>query len=272
MPSPVTSRSGPAGPVFTADSRWIRRASRSRPRLRLICLPFAGGGASIYQRLPGLLPPSIEVIALQLPGREDRTREDPPGDLSALTAAAAVALRPYLHVPFAFYGHCAGALLGYEVAHEIGARFGKWPSMLVAAAQPAPRLPTTSAPLHRLPDARLLEVVGDRGGLPPAVARRPDLVEMLLPLLRSDFTLWERYTAQPRGRMPCPVLTVRGRDDLLVDATVTEPWAEESSVGWRELLVDGGHYFINGLGRADADAIGRALLVSVDSVDQLPTA
>src|SRR5689334_9345116 len=104
-------------PVFTADSRWIRRAVRPRPSLRLVCLPFAGGGASVYQSLARRLPHSIEVLAIQLPGREERTREDPPASVPALAAACAVAVRPYLNVPYALYGHCAGALLAYEVAH-----------------------------------------------------------------------------------------------------------------------------------------------------------
>lgn len=249
----------PRRPVFTAESRWIRRAARHRPRLRLVCLPFAGGGASVYQALPGLLPPSIEVLAVQLPGREDRSRENPPGNLSALVAACAVALRPYLNVPYALYGHCAGALLAYEVAHEVGRRFGVWPTHLVAGAQPAPHLPVTNFPLHELPDEDLLEVIRERGGLPEAVARRPDLVAVLLPLLRSDFALWENYRHSPRDPLPCPVTTVRGRADLLVDASATEPWAQHSEAGWSELLVEGGHYFISGLGRTDAHALADLL-------------
>jgi medium-chain acyl-[acyl-carrier-protein] hydrolase len=261
MSSQVTVR---GGPVFTADSRWVRRAARSRPRLRLVCLPFAGGGTSIYQRLPELLPPSIEVIALQLPGREERTREEPPTDVSALAAAGAVALRPYLGMPFAFYGHCAGALLALEMAHEVGARFGVWPSMLVAAAQPAPHLHATSSPLHELPDEQLIAAVRDRGGLPAAIAGDPGLVELLLPLLRSDFALWEQYAVSRRDPLPCPIMTVRGRDDTIVDAAATRAWAQYSTTGWTELLVDGGHYFIAGLGSADAGAIARPLLASVD--------
>jgi len=250
--------------VFTADSRWVRRAVRPKPRLRLICLPFAGGGASIYQKLPELLPPSIEVVALQLPGREDRTREEPPRSMSALVTACAVAMRPYRGVPYAFYGHCAGALLAYELAHEVHTRFGTWPSMLVAGAQPAPHLHTPATPLHELPDDLLLEVIRERGGLPEAVTRNPGLVEVLLPLLRADFTLWEQYTPRSRAPLPCPVLTVRGRDDRLVDAAATQPWAEYSTAGWAELFVEGGHYFVAALGPTDAAAIGRALLASLD--------
>ena len=250
-----------AAPVFTIDSPWIRRAARRSARLRLVCVPYAGGGASVFRDLPDLLPPSIEVLTLQLPGREDRSGEDPPNDVHRLAKACAVALRPYLGTPFAFYGHCAGALLANEVAHEVGRRFGTWPTRLVAGAQPAPGLPVAGRrTLHQLPDDGLLDVVAERGGLVDALFRRPELVDMFLRLLRSDFTLWETYRYESLGLLPCPVTTVRGRDDDLVDAGQTAQWAKHTSGGWTELEVDGGHYFVTGLDATDAGALARVLL------------
>lgn len=96
------------GPVsFTADSRWVRRVPREDARMRLICLPFAGGGASVYQRMAALLPSWVEILAVQYPGREDRSREDPPSSVAGLVTACAIALRPYTTMPYALYGHCA---------------------------------------------------------------------------------------------------------------------------------------------------------------------
>jgi medium-chain acyl-[acyl-carrier-protein] hydrolase len=247
-------------PVFTADSRWIRRAARTDPRMRLVCLPFAGGGASVYHRLPELLPPSIEVIAIQLPGREDRAREAPPGNIAALARTCAVALRPYLNMPFALYGHCAGALLAYEMAYEIAQRSAVWPSLLVAAAQPAPLLSVTRTPLHTLPDEALVETIRQRGGLPEAVLKRPELLDVLLPLLRSDFALWEQYLPVSRPPLQCPVHVLRGRDDDLVPADAAKGWEQHTTAGCTDQVVDGGHYFIGGLGQADAAALARSLL------------
>ena len=246
--------------AFTIDSPWIRRAPRPSPRMRLVCVPYAGGGASVYRGLPDLLPDSIEVLALQLPGREDRSREDMPTDVRRMAKACAVALRPYLGTPFAFYGHCAGALLANEIAHEVGRRYGVWPTRLVAGAQPAPHRPVGRRTLPQRPDDGLLDVVADRGGLPSALFRRPELVDMFLRLLRSDFTLWETYRYDSPGQLPCPVTTVRGREDELVDASQTAPWAEHTSAGWDELQVAGGHYFVTGLDTTDAGALARALL------------
>ena len=62
--------------AYRVFSKWI---TCPRPNadatLRLFCLPYAGGGASIYRLWGPALPSWIEVCPVQLPGREDRYRE-----------------------------------------------------------------------------------------------------------------------------------------------------------------------------------------------------
>lgn len=257
---PMTSRTA----AFTADSPWIRRAPRPSATVRLICLPFAGGGASVFRSLAGRVPDSVEVVAVQLPGREDRSGEDPPHDIDYLVLACAVLLRPYCTMPYVLYGHCAGALLAYEVAQTMGRRYGMWPSLLVAGAQPAPHLHRGDDVLHTLPDADLVEAIRQRGGLADQIADNPRMVEYLLPLLRSDFELWERYQHQPGPPLPCPVVALRGRDDEIVTAETTEPWRDHTSVDFSDVVVDGGHYFITELPDASADQLARVVLAETD--------
>ncbi|MFD8478596.1 thioesterase II family protein [Kitasatospora sp. NPDC059673] len=234
-----------AGAVFTAESPWIRRAARPAPSVRLICLPYAGGGASVYRDWPELLPPSVEVLAVQLPGREDRSAEDPPAGLNPLVRAAAIALRPFCTDEFVLYGHCAGGLLAYELARELGQRHGIRPRRVIAAAQPAPQSPPPARPLHTLPDAELLDTVRERGGLPDAVLANPAMVEFLLPLLRADFALWEQYRHRPGDPLPCPVTTLRGTEDTVVDRADLAGWESCTTAGHSHHEVDGGHYFVN---------------------------
>ncbi|MEV4131793.1 thioesterase domain-containing protein [Dactylosporangium sp. NPDC049742] len=244
--------------TFTADSQWVRRVPREGARLRLVCLPFAGGGASVYQGMAALLPSWIEVMAVQPPGHEDRSREPLPASIPGLVTACAIALRPYTTMPYALYGHCAGALLAHEVAHEMGRRFGTWPQRLIAAEQPAPQAPPPPAPLHLRSDEDLLASIRDRGGLPAAVAGNAQLLEFLLPVLRHDFALWENYRHRHRPPLPVPITTVRGTAGS-VDETALAGWAEQTTAGRTGVTVEGGHYFIVGLTAAAAGGIAAAL-------------
>src|SRR5688572_21943118 len=98
--------------VAVALDRWLLRPlSPGDARLRLFCLPYAGGGASAFRLWPPALAPEVEVCPIQLPGRENRLLETPFTDVSALVAALATALEPAVDRPFALFGHSLGALI-----------------------------------------------------------------------------------------------------------------------------------------------------------------
>ena len=60
--------------------------TRHNAKMRLICFHYAGGGASIFQQWGAQLPEYIEVVAIQLPGREDRFKDQPVADINIATA------------------------------------------------------------------------------------------------------------------------------------------------------------------------------------------
>jgi medium-chain acyl-[acyl-carrier-protein] hydrolase len=98
---------------------WITSPRQSgAERLRLFCLPYAGGGAILYHAWAAALP-NVEVCPIQLPGRESRIREPALTRMSLLTDALTVAMRPYLSRPFAFFGHSMGALISFELARRL---------------------------------------------------------------------------------------------------------------------------------------------------------
>src|SRR5579859_3905311 len=98
----------PAGSL----QRWITMPRpRQMPRLRLFCLPYAGGGASMFRDWTTGLPADIDVCPILLPGRESRVREPAFSRVEPLVEALAPAVLPYLDVPYALFGHSMGALI-----------------------------------------------------------------------------------------------------------------------------------------------------------------
>jgi surfactin synthase thioesterase subunit len=88
----------------------------------LFCLPYAGGGASTYNTWNELLPRHAEVCAIELPGRESKSREAPFTAMAPLVDQLTDLIQPLLNIPFALFGHSMGALISFELARELRRR------------------------------------------------------------------------------------------------------------------------------------------------------
>ena len=93
--------------------------ARDGAALRLLCFHHAGGGAAVYRRWGHDLSSSMEVAAVQLPGRANRLAEPPIADVPSLVDALVSNLAPHLVGRFAFFGHSMGAFVAFEIACEL---------------------------------------------------------------------------------------------------------------------------------------------------------
>ena len=127
-------------PHHQSSERWLAyREVNPRARVRMFCFPYAGGGASAYRGWAGPLPPDVEVCPVQLPGREGRLRDAPFDHPEPLVQALADALQPYFQgLPFVFFGHSMGAMLGFELARELRRRGQSLPLHLFVSGRRAP--------------------------------------------------------------------------------------------------------------------------------------
>ncbi len=97
-------------------NNWVACAKPNpQAKLRLFCFHYAGGGASVFRGWRDSLPQSVEVCAIELPGRGMRLRESPFTQLEPLVQHLASTLLPYLDKPFAFFGHSMGGLVSFEL-------------------------------------------------------------------------------------------------------------------------------------------------------------
>src|SRR5262245_35105544 len=147
--------------------------------LRLFCFPYAGAGASVFAPWAKLLPPEIELHALQLPGRETRWREESYRQFPPLIEALSAALQPYLDKPFAFFGHSLGALISFETARHLRREYNREPAYLFVSGRRSPQLPSSGPALHPLPDAAFIEQIQQRyNGIPQVILQDQELMQL----------------------------------------------------------------------------------------------
>lgn len=221
------------------------RKIQSEPAVRLFCLPYAGGSASVFRDWPNRLPPSIEVCAVQLPGRETRLKEPVFTRLGPLVQELARAVLPSLDRPVALFGHSVGALIAFELARHLRAQYGIRPVHLWAAACPAPQLPDADAPIHTLPEPDFRERVRRFNGTPTAVLEHEELMGMMGPVLRADFALRETYAYVSDAPLDCPITVFGGVQDHDVGEAALLAWQAQTSRSFRLHMLPGNHFFLH---------------------------
>jgi medium-chain acyl-[acyl-carrier-protein] hydrolase len=253
-----------------ASDRWIMQPRRlPRARLRLFCLPHAGGGASLYRLWAEHLPEFIEVCPIQLPGRETRIRERPFDALEPLVRALTEAVTPWLDRPYAVFGHSAGALIGFELSRALRSAGLPEPVRLFVSGRTAPHHPCDEPATWDLPDAALIETLRELGGAREEVLAHPELMELLLPIVRADLAVAERYVFRGGDPLDSPITALAGRDDPRAPPAALEGWAEHTRGRFQLEVFPGGHFFVQTIPAAVCRLVA-AELAEVADVDPPP--
>jgi medium-chain acyl-[acyl-carrier-protein] hydrolase len=212
------------------SSPWFPfRILRTAPDARLVCIPPAGKGGSVFRSWQAAAPDSIEVLAMQLPGRETRIEEPPIDDVAVLADRVADALAPFLDQPLAFFGHCYGALVAYEVARRLP---DDAVARLCVSSCSAPQLlaPTGWSARDRsfAEDVEILrDAYGDKVADLPA-----ELLEDLMPSLLADLIALDRYRCEQPAKLRCPIHLFAWDQDHTVPTASLHAWAHCTAAGF----------------------------------------
>ncbi|MEV0266881.1 alpha/beta fold hydrolase [Streptomyces sp. NPDC050617] len=213
----------------------------------LVCLPFAGGGASFYrtwQKQYRKQPDSLVILPLQLPGREELFLEEPFRDLSkAADALAPQVIEQTGGHPVVLFGHCLGATLAYEVA----CRLRNVPAVdlchLIVSGSPGPWSDRSQLAIG-LADDELVDSVQELTGYQHEALANPDLLELLLVALRADIEMHANYRPESVKPLRIPITALRGKDDHLVSASQAAGWRKATTGDFRLRESPGGHMYL----------------------------
>ena len=214
-------------------------------KIRLFCFPYAGRGASMYTACVEYFKPAIEVIALQLPGREERVLETPCVSMPSLVEDCLEQMRFYLDLPFAFFGHCLGAFLAYELALKIEDELNRTPMNFFVSSCPAPHIHYVKNPVHALSGEIFLEKINAISVDDRNRNLNANISTVLLPTLKSDFALYENYVHVNPLLLPCPIYVFSGLNDAYVTTETVMAWEKLTTQNFKSQSFLGDHLYIH---------------------------
>jgi surfactin synthase thioesterase subunit len=223
--------------------RWLVSwpdSGQADVRVTLLCVPHAGAGANQFRSWQRALGPRVGVVALQMPGREDRWLQPPAGSMEQVYAAVVPDVRRLAaQRPLVVFGHSFGGLIGYEIARRLEP--GSSLEAVVVSACRSPDLWAGQVSFGG--DDELVELLAARG-LDVDVFDE-DSREMLLNTLRADIELCTTYRHEPGASVSSPLHVWGGVDDGTVTRTHLLGWQRFTRGQFQLRDFSGGHYFIN---------------------------
>jgi amino acid adenylation domain-containing protein len=225
------------------------------PTLSLVCVPYGGGSAVVYQPLADALPPGCALWSVAAPGHDVGVTEDAlPFD--ELAAGCVREIRQKVHGPVVLYGHCAlGSALTVEIARRLEGAGREVEAVYIGAIFPFARpgggaLSLVSRVREALTGSRpylnwLISLGVEVSDLDPEQARR------FVANMRRDAKEAEEYFTGLLGaagisRLRAPVIAVVGSEDPSTDyyAERFREWHFLSPDCAVVVLDEAGHYFL----------------------------
>lgn len=211
---------------------------------RLICLPYAGAGTSIFKDW-GEYTEKLQIIPTQLPGREKRFSEKCVSKITEAIEDISSQVLPQLDdgASIALFGHSFGAILAYELAKTFMEGYQFNVVGLFVSGSPNPWERRTRRATGLSDDDFIQRVEEFAGYSHPALADR-DMVEIILPALRADVEMHELYEPPNDNPLPLEITTIRGNRDLLVTAKQMQQWNKASTYKICNKELQGGHMYL----------------------------
>lgn len=234
-------------------------------RVRLFCFHYAGGGAGTFRPWADGLDATIELVAIDPPGRGSRADEPLIESLDTFVTRLIPSLSSYLDKPFAFFGHCLGALILFETARQLLGR-GPLPleHVFVSGARP-PHLLKREGPFerdllatlirhpqfdpfrpgHEQPDPVFVEMIRHFDiDATDEFLRNPELRALLLPAVRADFAMAANYRFMATPSWHVPLTCFVGHGDPYVTREDAVQWGHYTGVSFQAWIRNTAHFLI----------------------------
>jgi len=215
--------------------------------MQLICFPHAGGFASYYNFLKAGLSDSISINIYEYSGRGKKVRERP--YLNFFDCVERISEDLYKGInneEYALFGHSMGAYAAYEVAKVMQNKYYKPVKFLFVSGQVPPAQHKKNN-IHKYSNEKFIEYLLSIGGINEDILQFKELLDMVIPIIRSDFNLIENYTPSVNCiKLKTNLCVLYGKNDKEINGLNIDEWSNYSERYLGSKAFNGEHFYFQG--------------------------
>lgn len=210
---------------------------------KLICITCAGSGASIYAGWQKFIGDSIEILPVQLPGRENRMAEKCITTCKEAAEKIASELAPYVESGnFSVFGHSMGGIIAFETVKYLE-KIGKKADICFVSSTSIEDM-RGHVRSSELDDDAFFERVSRYGAIDESseILKFPEFKSIFMNILRADFNVIETYEYDGI-KINCPIEAICGDSDPMETIENMSSWEMYTDKGVNYHLYTGGHFY-----------------------------
>jgi medium-chain acyl-[acyl-carrier-protein] hydrolase len=224
---------------------FVRKTDRPSARVQLLCFTYAASTAQVFHGWNAYVPDWIEVTGIELPGHGRRVMERPMDSYDEAAVLIADILEPVLNRPYAMFGHCLGAALGYEATRILRGRGRPQPLHLFVTGAGGPHHGIPIADVEAMTDDQLIEHLSEEYKAPLTFLTDPEMRRLFLPMVRADARMTQNYRYVPGPPVDYDITAFAGETDPYVDAARLDAWRQHTTGRLDTRLWPGSHFFFH---------------------------
>lgn len=211
--------------------------------VQMIGLPYAGGNRYSFKEFAFHLNNHLDFVTLELPGRGKRFKQPLLNNLSSMVDDVFEQILPRLDRDYILYGHSMGGILGNALIHKLKAHNKRMPLFFFVTGCSSPQNRKKGVVLHLLDDNNLKKELNAMGGFPNKILEDKELMDLLLPIIRTDITALETTMYAFKEKHNVPIILAIGKGENLEQSQIYS-WALETTESFEAHVYEGNHFFI----------------------------
>lgn len=195
-------------------------------KIKIYCLPYAGGSKSIYNDWIKTYADIAEIVPLEYKGHGEFFCESAYNSLEE--AADDMCLKIMADSPHKYivYGHSLGSIIALLTAELLEKKYGKKPEALIIGGIRPAHLKYKDEKLLNLPKEEFMNHIFDLGMTSEEIKSEPELVDIIYEIIHNDVKIEELYKYIPdaHSKLTVPIVVMTGDYDNEAPLSDMKEW------------------------------------------------
>lgn len=209
--------------------------------MNVVCFPHAGGNASTFHFLKK--EKAFHAVPYEYPAHGSRIGETPYRTFAEAVRSIAEHLLRMNAGETILLGHSMGAYIAFEVACFMETYYDVSFPAVIVSGQVAPHFFKKSS-IQEMSDRDFAQMLQEMGGMEPEAAQNRELLECVLPVIRSDYMLLDTYQPDDTHSIRSPLYVFTGGEDDEVCGTDLCAWKHWTETFRTIRTFPGNHFYI----------------------------